>query len=188
MPAARLRREEVLDLLLERFRACGYDGASLAELSAATGLGRSSLYHHFPNGKEDMALQVLDRLDHTLAHALLAPLRAPGAPEARLEAMIHTLDTFYAGGTQACLLERLAASVDRARFRRPLAATFTAWLDALVRLATDAGLPAEVARDRAEDVVARVEGALVLAAGTGDPAVFGRALERVRLSFLDPPD
>src|SRR4051812_4083983 len=120
MPTPKITREEILDRLLETFRANGYDGASLAELSAATGLGRSSLYHYFPNGKEDMALQGMDRLNGELERQLLAPLRAPGSPEARLDAMICALDAFYEGGRKACLLERLCASVDRARFGRPL--------------------------------------------------------------------
>ncbi len=169
-----------MDRLLETFRASGYDGASLAELSAATGLGRSSLYHYFPNGKEDMALRVLEHLSVELERALLAPLRGPGSPEERLEDMLRVLDTFYDGGRKACLLERLCASVDRARFARPLAGTFAAWLDALGALYMDAGWSEEEARSMAEDAVARVEGALVLAAGTGEPAVFGRALARIR--------
>lgn len=184
MPPARITREEVLDRLLETFRASGYDGASLAELSAATGLGKSSLYHYFPNGKEDMAVQVMEALNRQLEQALLAPLRAPGPPPQRLDEMLRVLDAFYDGGRKACLLERLCASVDRARFARPIADTFAAWREALVTLCVDAGVPEAEARDRAEDTIARVEGALVLAAGTGDAAVFGRALERVRASLL----
>jgi TetR/AcrR family transcriptional repressor of lmrAB and yxaGH operons len=186
MPTPRLTREAVLDRLLEIFRASGYDGASLAALSAATGLGRSSLYHHFPNGKEDMAQQVVEHLNQQLERDLLAPLRAPGPPQARLDAMIGVLDAFYDGGRKACLLERLCATVDRARFQRPLEGIFGAWTDALVALCADAGVPADDARGRAEDAIARVEGALVLAAGTGQPAVFGRALERLRRTLLAP--
>ena len=63
MPAAQASRDEVVDRLLTAFRRKGYDGASLADLSAATGLGRSSLYHYFPGGKEEMARAVLDRAD-----------------------------------------------------------------------------------------------------------------------------
>ena len=55
-----LPREEVVDRLTRVFRREGYDGASLARLSEATGLGRSSLYHHFPRGKEDMADAVFE--------------------------------------------------------------------------------------------------------------------------------
>ncbi|MFD2271320.1 TetR/AcrR family transcriptional regulator [Undibacterium arcticum] len=52
----------MVDSIISVFRSEGYEGASLAKLSEATGLGRSSLYHHFPMGKEDMANAALDRL------------------------------------------------------------------------------------------------------------------------------
>ncbi len=179
-----LSRTEVLERLLETFRAQGYDGASLGALSRATGLGRSSLYHHFPGGKEDMALQVLAHLAARLEADLLAPLRAPGDARARLDSMLSVLDDFYDHGRKACLLERLGASVDQARFGRPLAGTFGAWTDAVATLGRDAGLPGAEAAARAEDVVVRVEGALVVAAGRGDPAVFTRALDRIREELL----
>ncbi len=187
MPTHGLSRDEVLDRLLETFRARGYDGASLADLSAATGLGRSSLYHHFPGGKEEMAQEVLARMGRDLERDLMAPLRAPGAPAARLDAMIAVLDRFYDSGRKACLLERLCASVDRARFNRSLAATFMNWTEAIVTLCTDAGLAPAEARARAEGAVITVEGALVLAAGLGDPGVYTRALERVRAGVLAAP-
>lgn len=44
MPAPLIPRDEAIDRLLEVFQRLGYDGASLAELSRGTGLGKSSLY------------------------------------------------------------------------------------------------------------------------------------------------
>lgn len=182
MPAALLTRDEVVARLTAAFREHGYDGASLATLGEATGLGKSSLYHHFPDGKAAMAAAVLAALTAELARELLAPLAdRTRDPARRLDAMLAALDAFYAGGTRACLLERLAASAERAQFRRPLAAAFTAWLDALTALARDARLSQP--RAFAEDTVARVEGALVLAAATDDPGVFGRTLRNIRKTF-----
>lgn len=184
MPAPVQSRTEVLDRLLLSFRRDGYDGASLSTLSEATGLGRSSLYHYFPGGKADMAEQVLRHLSTKLEGALLAPLHAASPPAERLDGMLDTLATFYDQGRQACLLERLSASVDRPRFQSPLAAVFQAWLNALVTLLVDAGFAEAQARGRAEDTVGRVEGALVLAAGLDDPGVFCRALARIRAELL----
>jgi TetR/AcrR family transcriptional regulator, lmrAB and yxaGH operons repressor len=48
MPALLISRDEVIDRLLAVFQRSGYDGASLAELSHGTGLGKSRLYHYFP--------------------------------------------------------------------------------------------------------------------------------------------
>src|SRR5689334_15238098 len=97
MPSSTLPKQEVLDRLTAAFRQFGYDGASLARLSKATGLGRSSLYHYFPNGKEDMAAAVLANAGARFEETVLAPLRAKDAPpRERLTRMVAGLAAFYA--------------------------------------------------------------------------------------------
>src|SRR5688572_29273677 len=164
MPAALMSKDVVLARLMESFRDRGYEGASLTELSAATGLTRSSLYHYFPGGKEQMGVEVLAHLDRQLAESVYAPLRSTHAPAKKLAAMIDAIDAFYDGGRKACLLERLCTAADRGRFSRPLRQAFTAWMEGVEALCLEAGLSSSVARARAEDFVVRVEGALVLCA------------------------
>jgi AcrR family transcriptional regulator len=184
MPAAILPKDDVLDILLNTFRERGYEGASLAELSAATGLMKSSLYHHFPGGKEDMAEQVLAHLERQLAADLYQPMRSSQTPTKKLGAMLDAIDAFYEGGRTACLYERLSASVDRAKFRRPLKKAFATWLDAVEALCLEGGLSKAVARARAEDFVVRIEGALIVCAGTDDCSVFARTIKSLRSSVL----
>ena len=186
MPAPLLPKDEVLDRLMHTFREKGYDGASLAELSAATGLGKSSLYHHFPGGKVDMAKQVLAHLETTLEAALFEPMRSNATPERKLDAMLAAISAFYEGGKRACLLERLCASVDSRQFRRPLANAFEGWIGAVEALGRQAGLSKTVARKRAEDLVVRIEGALVVCAGTGDTKLFARTIDDLRGSLFLP--
>ncbi|HKX35432.1 MAG TPA: TetR/AcrR family transcriptional regulator, partial [Rhizorhapis sp.] len=45
-------RSDIIPVLGEVFREHGFEGASLAIISARTGLGKGSLYHFFPGGKE----------------------------------------------------------------------------------------------------------------------------------------
>ncbi|WP_164094666.1 TetR family transcriptional regulator, partial [Serratia marcescens] len=52
-------RAALIPILGEVFREHGYEGASLAVIGARTGLGKGSLYHAFPGGKEEMASAVL---------------------------------------------------------------------------------------------------------------------------------
>jgi TetR/AcrR family transcriptional regulator, lmrAB and yxaGH operons repressor len=186
MPAARVAKSQVLERLLALFRERGYDGASLAELSAVTGLGKSSLYHHFPGGKEDMARQALGHLERGLEQALFAPLRAAGDPPEKLGAMLDAIRAFYEGGRRACLLERLAASVASRRFREPLSKALTTWIESVAELCVEAGLPRPLARARAEDLVVRIEGALVVSAALGDTAVFERTIDELRRTLLAP--
>lgn len=186
MPPALLSREEVVERLMTVVRRCGYDGASLAELSKATGLGKSSLYHYFPDGKDDMVRAVLEHLEGVLRERVFTPLRGSGPARRRVEQMVRTLDDFYRGGREACVLGNLVLGTSRTRFRRQLQAIFDEWIEALAVALTDAGLSKAVARARAEDAVIRVEGALVLAGGMDDVSMFGRALKQMPADLLAP--
>jgi AcrR family transcriptional regulator len=187
MPAPLLTKSDMLARLTDLFREKGFDGAALSDISESTGLGKSSLYHHFPNGKEEMALQVLAHLEDQLERALFEPMRSAEPPKQKLNRMLDTIDTFYDSGKKACLLERLCASVDATRFRRPLSRAFKTWIHAVEALGVESGLPRTVARARAEDLVVRIEGALVVCAGTGSTDVFARAIRELRQSVLAPP-
>jgi TetR/AcrR family transcriptional repressor of lmrAB and yxaGH operons len=187
MPTPSRSREEVLGILLETFRRDGYDGASLTSLSEATGLGRSSLYHHFPGGKEDMVAQVLELVGAWLQREVIGPLGARAEPPAaRLERMFETLRAFYADGQKACIIGRLCASVDRAHFQAPLRQVLLSWIGALAETLMEAGLQEDLARERAEDTLSRLQGSLVLAEGLADPGPFQRTLQRLRRDLLTP--
>jgi TetR/AcrR family transcriptional regulator, lmrAB and yxaGH operons repressor len=186
MPPALLSREQVVERLMRAIRRFGYDGASLAELSKATGLGKSSLYHYFPAGKDDMVRAVLDHLEDQLRETLFVPLRAPGPVRERLAQMVETLDEFYRGGREACVLGNLVLGTSRTRFRRQLASIFEQWIDAIAAALVDGGVSAPLARARAEDAVLRIEGALILAGAMNDVAYFGRSLQQMPGDLLAP--
>jgi hypothetical protein len=57
-------------------------------------------------------------------------------------------------------------------------------MEAVERLCLEAGLSKAVARARAEDMVVRVEGALIVCVGTGDHGVFARTIKELRSSVL----
>jgi AcrR family transcriptional regulator len=179
VPAALMPREQVVERLLSVFRARGYDGASLAELSKATGLGKSSLYYYFPGGKEEMAQAVLAHMNDWLRVHALEPLGSKGTPRQRVQRMIAALDECYAGGRTACLLGNMVTGGARTLFQRQLTQSFTAWIDALKAVLVDAGQSPRQARERAEDAVVRIEGALILAGGLGETAPFRRVLKRL---------
>lgn len=174
MPAALLPKDEVLDRLAGVFRAYSYEGATLARLSKATGLGRASLYHHFRDGKEGMARAVLERAGEAMRERVLAPLQGPDTPRERLEAMARGLDVFYADGTQACLLGLLSIGDGQALFGEPVRAALGRWIEAVAAVVGEAGLDRETARDRAEDMVSGVQGALVMSRAQGSAGAFKR--------------
>jgi len=98
--------------------------------------------------------------------------------------MLDALDALYSGGKGACLLGNLVVGGSRTLFQRELAEVFGAWVGGLAELAAEAGVPRRAARDRAEDAVLTIEGALVLSGGLGEPAPFRRALKRIPDALL----
>ncbi len=184
MPPALLTRNEVVARVMAVVRSQGYDGASLAELSKATGLGKSSLYHHFPDGKDDMVGAVLDHLETAFDATVLAPLRAPGPAPARLKRMNAALMSFYREGREACLLASLGIGDSSHRFHPRVKQIFRLWMDAIERALRDGGLSRAVAAARAEEALVRIEGALVMARSLDEPAIFVRTLKALPQQLL----
>ena len=103
MPRQVAERADILPKLAEIFRKRGYEGASLSEIGAATGLGKGSLYHFFPGGKPEMAESVLAEVDAWFEGNIFAPLRAipaGDAAEAR-QVTIEAIDLGELGGWAA---------------------------------------------------------------------------------------
>ncbi len=186
MSSASISREDVLARLLTVFRQQGYHGASLSVLSRATGLGKSSLYHHFPAGKDDMVRSVLDHLRLVLERDIFSPLRTDTPPSTRIHGMMAAVDAFYRQGTDACVLAQLVLGTPASSFGPLVSTLFVDWINAITHVLTDAGFPASVAKSRAEDAVVRIEGALVVSAGAGDADIFARTLGRIQRGLLHP--
>ena len=179
MPAALISRGEVLDHLTEAFRVHGFEGASIARLSEATGLGKASLYHYFHGGKQEMARAVVAHLGESFQRLVLAPLRTSGDPAQRLNAMILGVDQFYDRGEAACIVDLFGIGGAGEMFREPLAGAVQAFTDAVAGVVAETGLPADLARRRAEDAFVALQGALVVARATGDRTVFKRTLSEI---------
>lgn len=178
MPAALNEKEksEMLDRLFNVFRDRGYEGTSLADLSQATGLGKSSLYHHFPRGKEQMAEAVLE-MGKAFLQTAVADVASSAEPlKARLRKIIASFDQLYASGRNPCLLGRLAVSDIGPHGHKIAQEMFAIWTDAVAHLARESGMTPTRSRQFSEDWIARVQGSLILHAANGDCGPFARAM------------
>ena len=189
MPAALATKDEIVDKLFTIFRDQGFEGASLADLSRATGLGKSSLYHYFPEGKQQMAEAVLHRAQQVVDRAVLGVAEGPEPLKAKTRLIAAALREMYAGGRTSCVLGQLAASEMGAPARENLRLAFDHWIEAVTRLGREAGMTPVRARNFAEDWIARLQGALILHAATGSTAAFERAIRAlVELSATGSSD
>lgn len=71
----------LLDAVLQVFWQQGYQATTMADLAAAAGVQRGSLYHAY-GGKEDLLLRALDRYAERQGGAVLAALADPDPRQA----------------------------------------------------------------------------------------------------------
>jgi AcrR family transcriptional regulator len=181
-----VERREILRALGEVFRAHGYEGASLTLITEATGLGKGSLYHLFPGGKEQMAGEVLAEIDVWFELNIYAPLRDAGDPARAIAAMIAGVDQYFHSGNRICLVGLVALGAARDRFSQSIDNYFARWQAALAALLRRSGLSESLAQRRAEDALLTIQGALVLARARNDAGIFRRALSELARRLLAP--
>jgi AcrR family transcriptional regulator len=83
-------REKILEAAEELFARRGFAGVGLSEIADAVGLGKSSLFHHFPT-KAQLYAAVTQRILAEIEHALTRSLAAGGSPVARFDRWLDTI-------------------------------------------------------------------------------------------------
>lgn len=177
-------RAEILPLLGEVFRAHGYEGTTLALITEATGLGKGSLYHFFPGGKEQMASEVLAEIDAWFDAHVFAPLLKGGDPRRATADMLVSVDAYFRSGRRVCLIGVVALGASRDFFAQQVHSYFKRWGDALAIALRRAGDTPASARRKSEDALLVIQGALVLARALDDPKVFSRAMADLKNRLL----
>ena len=86
-------RSDVVPVVAEVFRTHGYEGATLSVITEATGLGKGSLYHFFPGGKEELAAAVLEEIESWFRVNVFAPLASNRDPEQAVKAMLAFVES-----------------------------------------------------------------------------------------------
>jgi AcrR family transcriptional regulator len=170
-------------LLAEIFRELGYEGTTLSRITERTGIGKGSLYHFFPGGKEEMAAAVLAEVDRWFEDFIYEPLRRD-EPAVAVEAMWRGVDDYFRSGGRICLVGAFSLDGTRERFSEAINSYFRRWVDALAGALVRGGLKQDAARAEAEQAVLGIQGALVLSRALDDHDVFRRAIAglQVRLS------
>jgi len=172
-------KDKYIPCLLQLFRQYGYDGATLAKISEATGLGKASLYHHFPGGKDEMVTAVLDYLEQWADQYILKSLHIEGSTLERFERMCDSLNDLYEEGRQPCLFAILLMGSARNIFHPTVQKLLQTWINAIAEVLVTAGLDDTAARQRGEDAVIMIQGSLILSHGLNDFVPFARVIKQL---------
>src|SRR5919198_3863828 len=162
--------------LLQRER--GVAGTALPDVLEHSGAPRGSIYHHFPNGRAQLAAEATAWAAEWTAKRLESHRAAGdvvGAVDAFVEEWNATLlDSGYAAGCPVA-----AGALDPST-RRAAGAGFRRWEQLLRDALERSGRPPERAESLAVVVIAAIEGALVLARAEGTTRPLERVAEQLR--------
>ncbi|WP_204103667.1 MULTISPECIES: TetR/AcrR family transcriptional regulator [Spirulina sp. CCY15215] len=176
-------RDEAIRKLIKVFRTYGYEGTTLSLISKMTGLGKASLYHHFPKGKQEMAEAVLVHLYQMFGEIVLKPLQEDTLPRDRLRGMCEGLNQFYDRGQAACLIAVFSLGGEESMFREPVKRALQEWVECLEKILLEAGC--DRAKQRAEEAVMQVQGGLIVTQVLGDTLPFEKMLAELPEKLLE---
>jgi AcrR family transcriptional regulator len=159
-------RERIVGASAELFRRQGYQGTGLKQIIAMAEAQFGSLYHFFPGGKEELAVEVV-RWSGTLYQRLVE-----GILDAAPDIVTGVRDVFSGAGetlrqtdyADACPIETVAleAASTNEPIRRATAEVFERWIASGTERMAAAGLHEDEARRHAVALIAALEGAFVL--------------------------
>jgi AcrR family transcriptional regulator len=150
----------------------GLQSTSFAEVLEHTGAPRGSVYHHFPEGKDQMVGEAVD-----LAGDFLAGLLARRAGGSAVAVTEHFLAIWRGVLAQSncgsgCAVLAVAVATDSPALLAHAAAVFRLWRGRLAAMLEQGGLSKKDARRFATALVASAEGAVVLARAEQDMEPF----------------
>lgn len=185
MPAPKIDKQLVIARIAELFREYGYHGTSYAQIMEVSGLGKGSLYHYFPNGKEAIAKAVLEHIHQWFENNIFIPLQAPNANIDTLNQMFDSIRTYFLNGKRICLVGAVALYDTKDFVAEEVAQYFRLWLQALKTYFINNGLNGEESMRLAASILIAVQGGLVLTRATENQDFFLDALTERQRSIIE---
>jgi AcrR family transcriptional regulator len=150
----------------------GVSGTSLADVVADSGAPRGSIYHHFPEGKKQLAEEAIRwTSERVLAYQRAGAGESASAVLTRFIGMWRNV-VLSSGGASGCVVAGVAIDTlaDDAGLIDVVRTTFRSWVALLSEQLGATGVPAERAGPIALATLAAMEGALILCRAEGNSA------------------
>ncbi len=166
MSAASRHRLNILKSAIRLFRRYGYAATGLNDILKSSQAPKGSLYHYFPNGKEELGAAAVHAAGKTVTKTLEALKADTTSAEEFLKRYCELLAYWIENSNfqDGCpitttLLEMSAVSP---KISQAGADTFNDWRTILKAVLTRDGWPTETARQHADFILASIQGAILL--------------------------
>lgn len=153
------------------FQQKGYHGVGLSEILERAGVPKGSLYHHFPNGKADLALTAADMASTEVLRIINAAFDPAQDYKDGVTTFCYKLAKFFDihDGNVGCPVSAtLLGGEDDAAFRGALSSIFGSWIDLIAAHAVRLGQSQTQATHNANRLFLSLEGSWTLARARRD--------------------
>lgn len=177
---------EIMDAAERYMRSGGFDAVSFRDLAAEVGIKSASVHYHFPQ-KADLGEAVVRRYSDRFLATLAAPDDPSEAIAARIERLCRAYRSAVMDDGMVCLCCVLGA--ETLDLPNPVADAvnvfFTrllSWTDTALAAGPDG---ANESRLSAAQIVASLQGAMILALATKQPRLFTDTADRILAQVKD---
>jgi len=166
------------------FRERGYSGTGFRDVIAHSGAPRGSIYHHFPGGKVQLAVEAVRYAGDFVAAGTESTIRE-GDPVAAVHAFVGwwrrvlTKSEFQAGCPIAAVT--VESHEEAPQLAEAAAAAFARWKEALATGLVAGGCSPGRAAGVSTLIVAAVEGATILCRAAHDTSALDQVAEELEL-------
>ena len=167
-------RDQIVRAATELFRRQGLNGTSIKQITDAAGATVGSMYHFFPDGKNELAAEVIETSGRAYRELFEMIADAAGDPVAATAAFFDGAASVLeeTGFIDPCPIGTIAREVASTNdgLRQSTHRVFESWIAAAAARFEHAGMSSEQATDLATCVVAGIEGGFILARAATDTA------------------
>ena len=166
MPKSQVHKEELVRTAMRLFRRQGYASTGLQQILSESGAPKGSLYYYFPGGKEALGEAAVRMAGGLIAEMLEEHAGKSNSPQQFLKKYCKTMagwmeESGYRSGCPVAttLLETVPESPTIAKAGAEVLDT---WVSIIADVHVEDGMSRREAREKAESIVAAMEGALIL--------------------------
>ena len=172
MTKGEITRAKLVDATAELLRRQGYHATGLAEIVAESGAPRGSLYHYFPAGKDELAVEALAKSGELWRARIEAAIADAPDLDRAIAAIIELFaaDLAASGFQHGCPVAAVALETTSPAVAAAVAAHYATWQAGIAARLIALGFAKAPAHELATVALAMFEGGLLLARVARDRA------------------
>ena len=167
------KRDQLIDTTCELMETQGYHVTGLNQIVAASGAPKSSLYYYFPEGKEELATEAIERSGRVIEQRIRLMMVREDDPIVAVASFIHALANqveasgYRQGGPITAIALESASTNDR--LRESCNSAYRSWQNALTDRLRLGGFSEARSQRLGSLIIAALEGGIILSRSHRSP-------------------